>query len=246
MKKYFWQNWKKKSELEKKAIKIILSSKKIILENFSKEGLVSIYVKGSFVRREMNNKSDIDIMIIVEENKDMKKVDKLYKKYLDKFEIPLQLSGYSLKELKKGKLSKIKTTGIHRPLPIKLFALLSEHKLIYGKPLDKKKLKRRVIKEDLKGMIESFEEFIFPSYKKKIIDFDFLVKQVLWLVYDEIRFSGKKIKCVWKDFERVILNKEHIFYDAIKFRSKKGNEKEKRNFIIKLKKYLGKLVKKIK
>ncbi len=246
MEKYFWENWKRKSELEKKAIPIILEARKLILKNIPKDKIESIYIKGSFVRREMNSKSDIDIMIVIKEDKEMKEVDKLNTRFSNKFDVPLQISGYSIKELETGELSKIKTKGLHRPLPIKLFALLTEHKLIYGMPINEKTLKRRTPEKDLGGMFWSFKEFLLPAYYKKEINFDFLIKQVLWLVYDELRVCQKNPECNWKKIENSVQDKDHIFYNAIKFRKKKSNKKEEKEFLIKLNKHLKELEKKIK
>jgi predicted nucleotidyltransferase len=65
----FWKDWKKKTKLEKSAIESLKIAKKIILSEIPKEKIVAIYVKGSFVRREMDEKSDVDTAIILKESK---------------------------------------------------------------------------------------------------------------------------------------------------------------------------------
>ena len=61
----FWKKWKRKTTIEKKAIVSIKKSRSLILKSIPKNKIVAIYIKGSFVRREMNKKSDVDIVPIV-------------------------------------------------------------------------------------------------------------------------------------------------------------------------------------
>ena len=50
--KQFWKNWKNLTKLEKSAIKSIKTGKRIIFKNIPKKEIKSIYLKGSFIRRE--------------------------------------------------------------------------------------------------------------------------------------------------------------------------------------------------
>ncbi len=54
MKTDFWKDWKRKTKLEEAAITSIKAGKKILLSNLPKDKIVAIYVKGSFVMRELN------------------------------------------------------------------------------------------------------------------------------------------------------------------------------------------------
>ena len=54
----FWGDWKNKTKLEEAAIKSLKAARVIIIQNIPKEEIVAIYARGSFVRREMNKKSD--------------------------------------------------------------------------------------------------------------------------------------------------------------------------------------------
>ena len=67
MKKEFWRDWKRKTQQEIEAINSLKKLKKIILREIPKEKIVAIYVKGSFIRREMNEDSDVDVFIIIDD-----------------------------------------------------------------------------------------------------------------------------------------------------------------------------------
>ena len=69
----FYKNWKK-TKLEKQSIKVIKAGKRLILNNINKNKIIAMYVGGSFVRREMNKKSDVDIWVIVKDVKTLNKV----------------------------------------------------------------------------------------------------------------------------------------------------------------------------
>ena len=79
MKNEFWKDWKRITKLEEAAIKSLKTARKIILDNLPKEQIVAIYAKGSFVRREMNKKSDVDTITILKERRYLKKLQKLEK-----------------------------------------------------------------------------------------------------------------------------------------------------------------------
>lgn len=44
----FWQDWKRKSKIEERAIKAIRRAKRLLLKEIGKENLFAIYIKGSF------------------------------------------------------------------------------------------------------------------------------------------------------------------------------------------------------
>ena len=60
----FWKSWKKVNELEKAAIKSVKIAEKIIFKTLPKKKIISIYVGGSFVRRDMDKWSDVDLWTI--------------------------------------------------------------------------------------------------------------------------------------------------------------------------------------
>ena len=70
----FWKSWKNKTSLEKRAISSVKLALKFIIENVSRDKLISIYIKGSFVTRELNKKSDVDILPVVKDRREMKRL----------------------------------------------------------------------------------------------------------------------------------------------------------------------------
>ena len=63
------ENSIEKSELEKRADISIEKALEIIKENIPVGEVQCVYVKGSYVQHEMNEKSDVDIFIILKSNK---------------------------------------------------------------------------------------------------------------------------------------------------------------------------------
>ncbi len=236
----FWKEWKRKTKLEEAAIKSLKSAKKIILKNISKKEIVSIYAKGSFVRREMNKKSDIDTVTILKTSKFLPKLKKLDEKYKDKFKPEIQIVGYSLWELRTGKRTKWRSKNTASSG--RFVKHLNGYKVIYGKPLKPEQFFTRSDKEDLKRMIGAFRELFFPSYKKKEFSFSEITKQVFWLVENEQKLRGKNPPHHWRKLANSIKDKNHVIHDAFRFRLKPTKDKKERGkFIGKLKKYLNRL-----
>lgn len=242
MKKEFWRDWKRKTKLEETAIKSLKSAKKIILANISKREIIAIYVKGSFVRREMNKKSDVDTVTILKTSKPLAKIKRLEEKYRKEFKPQIQLRAYSFWELKTGK--KTKSRGKVSASTSRFVKHLPHHKLIYGKLLNIKDLHVGDNKSALKGLVGAFRKYFLPGYKQKKMGFSEIAKQVFWLVENEQKAKDKNPPHHWKKLARSIKDKNHIIHDALKFRLKPTKDKRKRNaFIRKLNRYLDKLEK---
>ena len=77
MGKEFWKSWKNKSKLEINAIDSIKKAKNLLLANIPKKQITAIYIKGSFVRRELTKNSDVDIVPIVKDSRYLNKILKL-------------------------------------------------------------------------------------------------------------------------------------------------------------------------
>jgi len=239
MTKEFWKNWKRKNKLELDAIKVIKKGKKLILDNISKDNILAIYLKGSFVRREMNKYSDVDFVIILKNNKYLNKIKKLRDKRTE-FSPDLCLSYYSLQELKNNK--KLEKTKGPSSSPDMFTRNIKNHKLIYGKEINSKGFKQKTDKEKLKGLIGAFKKHFFPLYKKNQFGFSMLVKETFWLVELELKIKGKRVPKTWKGIAKSIKDKNHIVHDTIKHRLKKNKDKKLRaEYIKKLKDYLKEL-----
>lgn len=238
----FWNHWKRKTKLEEYAIKSIKIARKIILSEIPKEQIVAIYAKGSFVRREMNNKSDIDTVTILKESKYLKNLKTLEEKYRDQYNPQIQFSGYSLWELKHNKRT---SSGKKiRASPSRTVQHLEHFKLLYGKRLRKEDFHQGSPKGHLRGMLYAFKEIFLPGYNKNEFGFSELPKQVFWLVENEQICRGKNPPYHWGKLAKSIKDKNHIIHDALKYRLKPTKDKKERaKFIRKLKKYLSELEK---
>jgi len=242
--KDFWENWKHKTKLEIAAIQSLKQAKRIILENIPKSKIVAIYVGGSFIRREMIKKSDVDTWTIVSDNNLLKRFDKLKECRLA-HNPPISLSGWSLWELKEGK--RYLKPSKEKMSPYRFIKRLRDYILIYGKPLDLSKFKTRSDKEDLKSLIGAFNKKFFPLYEQGKFGFSEILNQIFWVVELEQKIKGKKTPYSWKKLEKSIKDKNHIIHDTLRFRVKRIKDKKKRaRFIIRLKHYLKDLEKELK
>lgn len=233
----FWKDWKRKTKLEEAAIKSIKSTKRIILKEIPKEEIIAICVKGSFVRREMNKKSDVDTVTILKTREYLPKLKKLEEKYRDEFEPKLQIVGYSLWELKTGKRTKFK--GENKASSSRFVKHLNEYRIIYGKTLQSEQFFTRSDKEDLQGMVGAFRKLFLPALERKEFSFSEVAKQVFWLVENEQKLKGKNPPHHWRKLAKSIKDKNHIIHDALRVRLKPTKDKKERaKFIRKLNKYL--------
>ena len=242
MGKEFWRDWKRITKREEKAIRTVRLTKKAIFKEIPKEIIISLYVKGSFIRREMNKKSDVDFVMIVKNNGDLKKVKKFSEKYEDMFETKINVSPHSLWELKNNKLW-VKSKK-PRARPDLLIKKVKEYKLLYGKEINPEDYPKRDNINDLKIRIETFRKVFIPYYEQKKFGFQEIIKQVFWLVELEEKVSGNNPPETWKKLARSIKDKKHIIHDTLRFRLKPTKDKvERKAFIGKLNRYLLKLEK---
>ncbi|MBT5023079.1 hypothetical protein HOK51_08185 [Candidatus Woesearchaeota archaeon] len=251
----FWKSWKRKTQIEEAAIDSLKVAKKAILSSIPPDEIVSIYVKGSFIRREMNQQSDVDTVTIVKHakyldnlrriEKEEEKKQKLNKKKSNKLilnKIKTEIRGYAFSELKTGRRVKNKVTLTPPPRFVKH---LPHYKLIYGKDLNliSDGFLRRTDAHDLKGMIWAFENIFLPGYVRGEFLFSQIIKQIFWLVEFEQKAKDKSVPHNWKLLAKSISDNDHVVKDAIKFRLMKNCDKEltvveQKKFIKKLKKYL--------
>ena len=238
----FWNDWKSKTIIEKRAINAIRRARKYIIESLPKNNLVAIYIKGSFVRREMNNKSDIDMVPVVTENKYEGKVFGVNGREI----FPVMVVPLSLQEFEKNELhSKGNYSPDLRAKPDRFLRKLSEHKLICGRHLNQSKFPIRSDKELLKEKIMVIKNGYIPAYKSKKIDFITLLKEIFWLTEAEQNARGLKFKSSFEGISNSVKNKNHIVHEAMFLRlNPPKNNKTKKEFVLKLEKYLSDLHKK--
>lgn len=237
MKQQFYSHWKNKTNLEKSGIITLKLAKKLIFDNIPLEEIVSIYIKGSFVRREMTRKSDIDIVTVLRTKKYFGRIKRLdeWGKVCGLKPYP-QFLGCSLWELKTGKKArkKIMENSSHR-----MVKHLGEYGLIYGMDLTERNFFMRSDKEDLKGMVNIFIKKWIPDYERGNFFFGMLIKQTFWLVENEQRAKGNNPPHSWKKLRDSIEDKNHIIYDAWMLRENPTKDKRTRKkYVSRLKRYL--------
>ena len=242
----FWKDWKEKTDQEIEYIKSLEKTINLILRHIPKEKIHSIYVKGSFVKRELTPKSDIDIVIITTDSRYLKKISNFSKEFKNKIKPSEIVTPYSIWEFKhcKSHHSKKKTS---QP-PYLFLCNLEHHKCIYGKAVDKKKYKIPSAKKILKYLIKYVEDYIPAYYKGESYGFLYLTKQVFWLRNMELIIKNGYSPHSFEGMAKITKNKNHIINNSMKLRKMKviprgKDQKIKKDFVEKLKKYLSNLKK---
>ena len=146
-------------------------------------------------------------------------------------------SGYSIEELKSGKLSE--QGKKMRPGTARFVRLIPTYVLIYGKEPDLSSFYQKTDSEHLKRMIKTFDDIFFPFYERGKIGFQDLLKQVLWLFELEIAVKNKKFSFKsWKNLASYFESK-HLIHKVMKLRDAYvKDEKVKKEFVKKLKEYI--------
>ncbi len=230
--KYFWNEWKDITQLERSRAKLIIKGKKKILQNIDNKEIIAILVKGSFPRRELIETSDVDIIVILKTKKYYKKVKQIFKESNNKL---LTGGAYTLWELKTSKLLKISSPS---KTPVARIARHFKHfPVIYGTkpPINKT---RRTDKELYESMKSFFKKDILKMYANGKFSFDNILKQVLWIEEGRQRYEKGDAPFRWEDI--VKQSPYQIVKKALKYRkniNKISKEKEK-EFIKEIKKWL--------
>ena len=94
------------AQLKEKAEIALQKAKEIILESIPNDEIVSIYVKGSFVRDELVPDSDVDVVVILKSEEYLPAVYELTEQYGKSTTPPFQIVALTVKELKTGERNK--------------------------------------------------------------------------------------------------------------------------------------------
>ena len=151
----FWKNYKNKTSLEERAIKSIERSLDFLFSNLPKKDIVSIYIKGSFVTREMNDRSDVDIVPILRDNNVLNRFRKIRNQYNEQLK-PSEFVPISLTELKQNKNEKSRNPLRNRPDTF--LRDLDYYVWIYGMRIKKSSYPMRGANEIYKDDIKRFRE----------------------------------------------------------------------------------------
>lgn len=232
----FWKNWKNKTKIEIAAINSVKDALNFLIINFPKEKIVSVYVKGSFVTREMRENSDVDIIPIVKDNKTLKKLRALRDKNKEMLK-PSEFLPLSLTELKNKKSEPHSRRNV-------FLRDLEDYKLFYGKKLKNSDFPNKKFNELFLDELRILKNKSVPLHKKGKFGFQQLIKQVFWISYSEQKMLGKNAPRTWKELDNFIEDKNHIIHRAFYFRKNPTKNKQKREkFVRDLENYLDNLEK---
>lgn len=235
----FYDTWKDRTSLEKQGIEALEKAVKILFENIPPEKIVAIYVKGSFVNREMNEKSDVDMVPIAIDNETLLKIVKLEKEKGGEYR-PAEFLPFSIWELEHNERHAKYETLKGRP---DLFlADLEHHKLIYGTPLDVSKFPMRSDQERLNALRSAVQNIFIPGYREGKVGIGNLAKFTLWLTYLEQKLKGIKSGHGSRAIADSVSEREHIVHRALELRLNPNKDEEVREaFVQDLTKHLENL-----
>ena len=180
--------------------------------------------------------SDVDTVTILKTIKHIPTLKKLERKYRESVKPHIQITGYSLWELKTGKRSHLRKRNTAAPSRFSKY--INEYKVIYGTSLTTL-LHRRTDTEDLNGMITAFRTIFIPKYEKGEMAFQELAKQVFWLTENEERVLGRHPPHHWKKLAATITDKNHLIHTALHIRQ--GAKIDKDTFVKRLTAHLDSL-----
>ncbi|MCF7865890.1 hypothetical protein K9L67_04050 [Candidatus Woesearchaeota archaeon] len=187
----------------------------------------------------MNEYSDLDFVMVVKENKDIKKVVEFNKIYSDKYRVKINISSFSLWELENNLRFK---QGTLKAKPDIFLYHVEKCVLLLGEPLNSNKYPKRTFNRLLYARIKTFPDVFFPNYKENKLGFSDIAKQVFWLAELDLLNQGKEMPSSWKEII-TYFSKDHVVNLAYSSRIRKFSENDKKIFFDKLDQYLDDLKK---
>lgn len=211
-------------------------AKELILEHIPNEEIQAIYLKGSYVQGELQEGSDVDIVVILKTERYLLDVYKLTNDFGNTTPIPFQTVAYTLGELQTGQIIHNRT---NKPTSVSYFVKHLDHlPLIYGTKPEGRLFTRTDLK-DLTVSIANFRKIFLPDYETGKFAFASLIKAVLWLIEREQRVLGNFDDYSWQKLANSIKDQNHIIHDTLKYRrAEVVTEGQKKEYIGKLNKYL--------
>src|SRR3989344_3691702 len=240
----FWKSWKDITSTERKAIEKIVLARQLIIQSLPIEQLVAIYVKGSFVRREMRPESDIDIVpIVVKTSFEGNAFGANIPKIKPAVVVPLSLEEFKANRL----LTPSRFSPDLRAEPDLFLMELPNYGLIYGKPLNPRAFPMRDYKRVALDEIDKIRNGYIKAYETGRHAHP-PIKEVFWLTEFYQRFKGMKVNHSFRGILESVNDNKHILHQAyrLKLKGKKSTLKEKRDYLKNLNYYLDRLEKEIK
>src|SRR6056297_161798 len=238
-----WKYWKNKTQIEKDAIDSMLKAKDYILKNIPKKEIVSIYVYGSFAKRKITKKSDLDILVVLKSDDSLEFVEDTITNAVKLSNVELDISTISLNEIKHKKIKKEK----RKYTPPWFFPPLAPDNfyLIYGIETFQNKFSRedlidRYVKS-IKTSISLYYGSWKPSYWFSLLKvLYYLVEDECFIKEDNFIYKRKSFDLfTYNSLENLIKEKDHIIHKVIKYLKNSEREadiKERKKFINQAKK----------
>lgn len=190
----FWDSWKEKTPLEDRYVQSLEKALEWLEKQPFIANILTTYVKGSFVFREINERSDIDLVPVLRESEQLIKVREIRNKNKGMLK-PVEILPISLEELRSNEReSRLEFKG----LPDHFTLLMSYHKLVYGESLDTTEFKVRSMEKVRDGIVAAFNKYFIPGYETGHFGFQQIVKQFSHLFYWQERLKGKDFPPSWK------------------------------------------------
>src|SRR6056297_899214 len=235
-----WKYWKNKTQIEKDAIDSMLKAKNYILKNIPKKEIVSIYVYGSFVRREMTKDSDVDMFVILKSNKYLGFSEKITMEAISSWKVRTDIFFLSLEELKTGKRANKQKGKLPLPRSFISSGFKKTRAPIYGKKVP-------------------FDKFPYDSNEKILENGFFLVRRVSFKIEQDMfwrkfikRFfqieeikqwvKGKETPIKYREMASLLENKKPIIKEIVYYLLDTTPEevgiKERKRFAKKARRYI--------
>lgn len=232
----FYNYWRSKTSLEKKYIEALERALIWIKKQAFIDDVIAIYVKGSFIFREFNERSDIDVVPVMKNEKSLNLIREIRDKNKEWLK-PVDILPIGIEELKKNKYYKEPLPGT-KGKPDMFTILLPYNKGVYGKTLNTKEWDVRSdqkIYDNLKSVIKNSQ---ISMFEKGEFGFSTLLKQTMHLIWWEERLKGRNFPSSWKAIKKACPN-NRLLQKTVFYRYNLTKDKDLRSeYINELKKYL--------
>ncbi|MDB5204358.1 MAG: hypothetical protein JWP09_386 [Candidatus Taylorbacteria bacterium] len=221
-------------DLKERAEGSINAAKNIILASIPENEIVTICVKGSYAQDALQEKSDVDLVLILKNNSSFQKAYSLSDQGKE-FVPPFSISVYTQEELKSGKVIENRSRA---PWSISRFNKnISDMPIIYGQ-IPEGEFFMRTDERDLSIDISTVKEKVVPEYRLGKLSFYELLKWVTRLTESEQRLKGFR-SYLWKRNALNTNDPGHIIHEALRLRVLSDvSEEDKKSFLIRFEEYI--------
>lgn len=210
----FWNSWTEITPIEQKAIEAVVKARALIVASIPAEELVAIYIKGSFVRREMNENSDVDMVPIVKTTDFEGQVFNVNDEDIN----PVMVVPLSIEEFEKNELMTETSKPVDlRAKPDRMLRMIKECRLIFGQELDASKYPMRSDAQAYEDEKEIINIGYIPLYLQGSIKFDPLLKEFFWMTEMELLSKGIQVPHTFVGIAKAA-PLEHLIHEALKLR----------------------------